>query len=202
VCSPEGVELRVSEFSAESEGVAGTAAPEVEAGLDTQLIHEVISRFGERLRRYLFRAIRPEDAEDALQEIYARLSRLAKGQPPPDFNATYVFKTADSVLRDLYRRRRSRASDAHTEISEVLASDTPSPFDEVRWRQNVELIRAAIRQLPPAERRVLLQHRVEGRSLTDISQTSRTPMRTVQRQLSQALARCRVILKDCGWFET
>lgn len=169
---------------------------------DVRLVHEVMARFGTRLKRYLCRAIKPEDADDALQEIYVRLSRLAKGVPPPDFNATYVFKTADSVLRDLYRRRRTRESEAHIELPEALATERPSPFDEVRWRQNANLIRQAIGRLPPAERRVLLQHRVEGHSLADIAQRSGTPMRTVQRQLSQALIQCRTILKDSGWFET
>ncbi|CAL4869553.1 hypothetical protein MMA231_03845 (plasmid) [Asticcacaulis sp. MM231] len=171
-------------------------------GDDARLMHEVMARFGVRLKRYLYRAVKPEDADDALQDIYARLSRLARGVPPPDFNATYVFKTADSVLRDLYRRRRTRESETHIELPEALATERPSPFDEVRWRQNADLIRQAIGRLPPAERRVLLQHRVEGRSLADISQRSGTPMRTVQRQLSQALIQCRAILKDSGWFET
>lgn len=164
-------------------------------------VHHVMARFDERLRRYLARALKKEDVEDTLQEIYLRLSRLAQGEPPPDFNATYVFKTADSVLHDLYRRRRSRHDGDHDEIPDHLAAEQPSPFDELRWRQNADLLRAAIAQLPTPERRVLLQSRIEGLSLGEISRKNRTPMRTVQRQLSQALAHCRDSLKECGWFE-
>ncbi len=164
-------------------------------------LHQVVAGFDGRLRRYLARALKAEDVEDTLQEIYVRLTRRAQGDPPPDFNATYVFKTADSVLNDLYRRRRSRHSGAHDELPEDLATERPSPFDELRWRQNADLLRAAIAKLPPPERRVLLQSRVEGLSLDEISRRNRTPMRTVQRQLSQALSHCRDSLKECGWFE-
>lgn len=164
-------------------------------------VHQIVAGFDGRLRRYLARALKAEDVEDTLQEIYMRLARRAKGEPPPDFNATYIFKTADSVLNDLYRRRRARHSNAHDELPQDLAAERPSPFDEVRWRQNADLLRAAIAKLPPAERRVLLQSRIEGLSLDDISRRNRTPMRTVQRQLSQALSHCRDSLKECGWFE-
>lgn len=164
-------------------------------------VAQVVAGFDGRLRRYLARALKADDVEDTLQEIYMRLARRAQGDPPPDFNATYVFKTADSVLHDLYRRRRARHSAEHDELSEHLPAERPSPFDEVRWRQNADMLRAAIAKLPTPERRVLLQSRIEGLSLDEISRRNRTPMRTVQRQLSQALSHCRDSLKECGWFE-
>ncbi len=164
-------------------------------------IRAVVAAFDGRLRRYLARGVKPEDIDDTIQEIYARLSRQAMSPTPPAFNATYVFRTADSVLCDMFRRRRTRGSDS-IELPETLAADQPSPFDELLWRQNADRLRQAIAKLPPAERKVLLQSRIEGLSLNDIALKNRTPMRTVQRHLSQALAQCRDSLKECGWFET
>ncbi|UDF05231.1 RNA polymerase sigma factor [Asticcacaulis sp. AND118] len=161
----------------------------------------LIERLDGRLRRYLGRALRPEDADDALQDIYARLMRLAHREPPPEFNITYVFKTADSVMRDLYRRRRRRESDQHVELSDNLPEDAPTPFDELRWRQNADLLRQAIRKLTPQERLVLMLHRVEGLKLNEISQKQGIPLRSVQRLLADALAKCRHNLKDSGWYE-
>jgi len=170
------------------------------SGEDARLIGIVVERFDARLRRYLARAMKPEDIDDGLQEIYTRLARLARTIPPPDFNASYVFKTADSVMRDLYRRQRSRGG-AHDEISDDVAADQPSPFDQVRWRQNMDKLRQALARLPEAERRVLLQNRIEGLTVNDIARKTGTPVRTVQRQLSQALLKCRETLKAYGWFE-
>ncbi|MFT4076169.1 MAG: RNA polymerase sigma factor [Asticcacaulis sp.] len=164
-------------------------------------MHTLMARFDSRLRRYLGRALAPADAEDALHDIYVRLARQARLIPPPDFNTTYVFKTADSVLHDLYRRRRSHNYGAHVELPEELAARTPSPFDELRWRRNVDLLKRAIAGLNREERLVLMMHRVEGRKLTEISQKQRIPLRTVQRLLADALAKCRDKLKDSGWFE-
>ena len=165
------------------------------------IMAELMQRFDARLRLYLRRFLAPADVEDALQDIYLRLTRLAGRVPPPDFNATYVFKTADSVARDLRRRRLGRGGDRHVEVSDDLAHDAPSPFDEVRWQQNADLLRRAIASLTRDQRMVLMMHRVEGLTLVVIAERQRIPLRTTQRLLADALARCRHKLKDCGWFE-
>ncbi len=180
----------------------GPSMKSAEAGEKTrETVASLVARFDVRLRRYLHRFLNPIDAEDALQDIYARLLRLSQKIPPPEFNAVYVFKTADSVVRDLHRRRQSRAGGHHVELPEDLAREDPSPFDELRWRQNAVLLRRAIAALSREERMVLMLHRVEGLKLTEIAARQRMPLRTVQRLLADALARCRHRLKDCGWFE-
>lgn len=171
------------------------------AGNAAAQVSGLIERLDGRLRRYLGRALRPDDADDALQDIYARLVRLAQREPPPEFNITYVFKTADSVIRDLYRLRRRREGDQHVELTDNLPEDAPTPFDELRWRQNAEILRQAIRKLSSQERLVLMLHRVEGLKLTEISQKQGIPLRSVQRLLADALAKCRHNLKDSGWYE-
>ncbi len=175
-------------------------APEPAASSTTIMV-DLVQRFDARLRRYLGRFLAPADVEDALQDIYLRLTRLAAGVPPPEFNATYVFKTADSVARDLRRRRLGRGGDRHVELPEDLAHEGPSPFDEVRWQQNADLLRSAIAALPRDQRLVLMMHRVEGLTLVEIAARTRKPLRTTQRLMADALARCRHRLKDCGWFE-
>ena len=165
------------------------------------IVADLVERFDARLRRHLGRFLVSADVEDALQDIYLRLTRLAAGIPPPEFNATYVFKTADSVARDLRRRRMGRGGDRHVELPEDLADEGPSPFDELRWQQNADLLRRAIASLPREQRLVLMMHRVEGLTLVEIAARTRTPLRTTQRLMADALARCRSRLKDCGWFE-
>lgn len=164
-------------------------------------VASLVARYDGRLRRYLRRFLSTSDVEDALQDIYARLLRLANKIPPPEFNTVYVFKTADSVVRDLHRRNMSRAGGLHIELPEDLAQEEPSPFDELRWRQNVILLRRAVASLSRQERMVLMMHRVEGLKLIEIAERQKLPLRTVQRLLADALARCRHKLKDCGWFE-
>lgn len=167
----------------------------------TENLRDLLNRYDGRLRRYLSRALNTADSEDALHDVYARLARQANRIPPPVFNSTYVFKTADAVVYDLYRRRISRSAGQHVELTEDIAAETPTPFDLMRWKQNAALLQAAIRSLPREERMVLMLHRIEGQKLTEIAQSQRIPLRRVQRLLAQALARCRVKLKDSGWFE-
>lgn len=167
----------------------------------TKRLEALWQRFDGRLRRYVVRVSRAEDAEDILHDIYTRLARQAHADPPPEFNATYVFRTADSVLRDRYRRHKSHQREHHIEVPHDLAAPSPSPFDEVRWRQNADALRKAIAGLNRQERLVLLMHRIEGHKLTEIARSQNIPLRSVQRLLAGALAKCRHKLKDSGWFE-
>jgi len=179
---------------------AGSAGVNARPKPDASIAY-LIENYDHRLRRYLSRSLKPEDVDDVLQGIYTRLARAAQQEAPPVWNATYVFKTADSVTADLFRRRRTRCASAHDEIPPDLPADQPSPFDELRWRQNAQLLRRAIDALPPREKQVLLQSRIEGLGLAEIARLNNAPLRTVQKQLSSALASCRDTLKANGWFD-
>lgn len=114
----------------------------------TDAVQDLVGRFDGRLRRYVSRFLEPVDIDDALHDIYARLARQAARIPPPSFNSTYVFKTADGVLRDLHRRRQSRDAGRHVELTEDIPSDTPTPFESTRWKQNLDVGRQEVLESP------------------------------------------------------
>ena len=183
--------------SAHSENVVAFS-PAVRAGGDG--VREAMERYDRRLRAYFLRLMTPADAADAVQDVYARLASAAKDDRDRRFSAAYVFRTADSVARDAWRRSRTRGGE-HAELTENEASDTPTPFEEVRWRENARSLQAALAALPPRRRKVLMLHRIEGLSLIAISRRTGWPLRTVQRHLAEALAACRASLEAQGWFD-
>jgi RNA polymerase sigma factor (sigma-70 family) len=166
-----------------------------------EAIRAIVRKHDGQLRRYLARALRnPDDVADALQDLYTRLTlRLRDGA---EFlpSVGYLYRIADSVVLDRHRRSQARGGKGHVELPETLASTAPSPFSQVRWKQNLEVIRAAVNGLPPMQRRILLLHRLEEMSLQEISEELRVPLRTVQRHLSQALLACREKFEEVGWF--
>jgi len=166
-----------------------------------QGVRSAVERYDGRLRRYFLRIMTPADAADAVQEVYTRLLMASRQDPDREFAAAYVFRTADSVARDARRRRQVREGDAHTELPEEIGSEDPSPFDDVRWREQARQLQAVVNTLPPRERRVLLMHRVDGLSLVEIARRTGRPLRSVQRNLANALATCRARLETAGWFE-
>jgi RNA polymerase sigma-70 factor (ECF subfamily) len=164
-------------------------------------IRAIVRRHDGQLRRYLGRALRNrDDVADALQDLYARLALRLRDGGDFEFTVGYLFKVADSVVLDRHRRSQARGGQGHTELPDSLASTAPSPFAQVRWKQNLDVVRAAVNSLPPAQRRVLLLHRLEELSLTEISEELGMPLRTVQRHLSNALLACRERFEAVGWF--
>ena len=163
-------------------------------------LRKLIQSYERRLYRHLSRKLNQQDVEDALQEIYIRLTRILRLEAPTELNAGYVFKVANSVIHDLYRRRKVRHFDNHVEIDHDLEAKAPSPLDELLWRQTAEIVKQAINQLPKIERRILLMHRVDTMTLNEISKELDIPLRTVERQLCRALATCRLKLEELGCF--
>lgn len=162
----------------------------------------VIETYDRRLARYLARRLPADDVPDALQEVYGRLTRVLGADPQAQLQAAYIFKTADSIVRDHFRRRRVRQHGAHVEIDDHLPEPGPSPFDSLLWRQNLARVRQALDTLPPMQRRILLLHRLDGMSLPDVARELGVPLRTVERHLSRALAACRIKLEEAGWAST
>ncbi|MBB3870888.1 RNA polymerase sigma factor [Brevundimonas mediterranea] len=195
---------QVSEADAQSPTTYRTDGPpdlHLEAVDATACLQDLVARFDGRLRRYMASTLSRADTDDAVQDVYARLVRQANRSTPPEFNTTYVFKTAQGVLIDLYRRRRSRDADRHVELDDDLVSDGLTPFEAVRWKQNAELLRAAILSLPREERLVLMLHNIEGERLTYVAHRLGLSRAAVQRLLARALSRCRARLRHSGWYE-
>jgi len=165
-----------------------------------QALRRLIETYDGRLHRYLARKVPDAEIEDAVQEVYGRLSRVLAADPGAQLLSSYVFKTADNISRDQFRRRRVRQQDQHVELPENLTQSEPSPLEHLHWRQNLSAVKAALNRLPPVQRRILLLHRLEGMSLPEVSAELDMPLRTVERNLSRALGACRTELEEAGWF--
>ncbi len=173
----------------------------------TRALAAVIEAYDRRLSRYLLRRLPADDVADAMQEVYSRLTRILSADPQAQLAAAYIFKTADSIVRDLFRRQRVRQHSAHVTIddhepAQQLASSTPSPFESLLWRQNLAKVKQALDTLPAVQRRILLLHRLDGMSLPEVAQELGIPLRTVERHLSRAVSACRLTLEEAGWPST
>jgi len=144
------------------------------------------------LRRYLLRQLGSIDAtEDAAQETFLRMLRYQAVGNPGERRAL-LFRIAASVVADRRRYAKSRRANNHCAIEDQeLVSDAPQPDRHVDNHQHLVLLQRAILALPPRCREVFLLHRFEGLSYRDIAHRFGTSERTVENQISHALAVCR-----------
>lgn len=118
------------------------------------------------LQRYLWRLTgSPEQAEDLVQETFVKALRARSRCRSDDQVGAWLFRIARNTARDSFRREHRRSSTPLTELHiQTLAAETvESELDEA------EPIQAALAQLPPAYRDLLLLHSYAGYSLAPAS---------------------------------
>jgi RNA polymerase sigma factor (sigma-70 family) len=153
-------------------------------------------QYAGQLRRFLIRRLkeRPHDVDDLAQQVYVRLLAVAKEgslvrQPP-----AYMFRVAASVLSDFYdaeKKRRHVVSDADALLA---AAENAAGPDELHALELREELGAALEQLPPTQKAVLLLQEVEGYQYKEIALKLRLSVDTVHKYVTVAKAKLRTIL--------
>ena len=137
---------------------------------------------------------RPERAEDAVQDAFARLwtsgVRLT-GDPVP-----YVFAAVRNAAVDQMRRKNAAARKLErVSIYDCLPAD---PAAQAVSTEAHHLVRDAIDALPGAEREALVMKTYAGLTFDQIARALGEPLQTVASRYRRALARLARQLKGNG----
>ena len=122
------------------------------------------------LTRYFLRAINDRtDAEDLVQEVFLRIVRRGELDSYAGFTS-YMFLTADSVLKDRNRRRVVRLAGQHVSFDpDVHTGELPSLDRELDARDELRATSTALAQLPERTRSVFTLRRLDGLSFAEIA---------------------------------
>ena len=156
----------------------------------TRWFSEQVTPHEPALRGYLHGMANPADIDDLVQETYARLLR-ARERGPITHPRGLLFATARNAARDLFRRRTASPifPVAETEVLRVF-DDAPGAAEVASRRQEKELLTAAIAELPPRCREILVLRKFENLSHREIAARLGIAEHTVEAQLTKALHRC------------
>jgi RNA polymerase sigma-70 factor (ECF subfamily) len=172
---------------------------------DVGLLDELIVRYQHRLLRYLlYLTSNREQAEDLFQEVWMRV--LVRGG---QFNGkarfdTWLFTVARNLVIDLRRKRTMSSLDEMFEASGdedrpmgiEIAADAPSPFDEYAGGEDRARLAAALLEMEPLYREVLVLRFHEDLSLEEIANVTRAPLSTVKSRLYRGLASMKPKLQE------
>lgn len=172
------------------------------ADQDEQLA-EVVTR--ERLRLFDFirrRVADPGDAEDILQDVFAKLVEANRLLMPIDHITGWLFRVARNRIIDLFRKTRpARLGDlAAGEDERLLAEDLlPSPDagpDALYARHElIDELEAAMAELPRAQRDVFVAHEIEGRSFKEMAEATGVSVNTLLSRKRYAVQHLRARLQ-------
>ena len=126
----------------------------------------------------------PEDAEDILQEAYAKLwskrDALETVRSPEAFAVTTVRNLCLDYLRSPHSNSRSAP------LEEVTRHSEDSPERQVELRDQLRQVRRLIEELPPYQRQVIRLRGMEDCSLEEIAQITGFSDANVRTLLSRA----------------
>ena len=167
------------------------------------------TEFVERQSRFVFKVAwailrNTQDAEDIVQETFFKSLRAFDSfEPSTNFKA-WIF----CILRNTFLTSRTGISVSRTVFLEDqacvfnIAAADPSPEEIVIRLDNQEVLRAALEQLQPSLREVLLLCDVDEMKYKDIALILGVPIGTVMSRISRARQALRQILRpQLGEFQ-
>jgi RNA polymerase sigma factor (sigma-70 family) len=150
-----------------------------------------LQRYVHALHQFLVRRVGNQGtAADLMQEICVRLAAANHGQPIKHPGA-YLFQVAEHVVIDHLRHDLPFRQKYVGAPSETLPAPTPTPEAVASANEQLRVLRQAILDLPPRCRTIFLLHKVEHLSYGDIATRLGISRKTVEKQVSKALAHCR-----------
>lgn len=149
------------------------------------------------LQRFFRRRVNsPETAADLTQETFLRLLRAGPAATLRDPKA-YLFRTARNLVIDHHRSAKDRHSSPVADAEwRALRDPHPSPEATVLSREELDVVRQAIADLPPRGREVFLLHKFEGLSYAEIAGRLGIAKNTVVVHMVRSLAHCKKRLDE------
>ncbi|HEV2018617.1 MAG TPA: RNA polymerase sigma factor [Gemmatimonadaceae bacterium] len=129
-----------------------------------------------------------EDAEDAVQEGFLRAYQAFDRFDPAQAFGAWLNRIVANAALDLARRKKVRTAE---ELSESMATTFRDPAED---RELSERLEAALAQLPPRARSVIVLHDVEGFTHAEIGELLAIPGGTARSDLHHARQKLRQLL--------
>ncbi|WP_295991890.1 sigma-70 family RNA polymerase sigma factor [Rugamonas sp.] len=140
------------------------------------------------LQRYLRRHCREsEDVADLRQEVYVRLYEAARRQRP-DLVKPFVFATARNLLIDRARRAQIVSIEAIADLDLLdMSADELTPERHVGGNQELQLLQAALEDLPTRCREVVQLRKIDGLSQREVARHMGITEGTVEKQIAKGM---------------
>ncbi len=144
-----------------------------------------------------------QDAREIAQEAFLRVH---KGLPQFHGGSsffTWLYRIVTNLSIDLMRKPSRREAELHFALeiddaeSALLPAADADPYDVVRRGELSERIYAALEQLPPYHRGVILMREVEGMSYEEMAEAMQVSKGTIMSRLFHARKKLQRALLDC-----
>jgi RNA polymerase sigma factor (sigma-70 family) len=126
-------------------------------------------------------------AEDAVQEAFCRLHRLA---PAPGELKAYAFRTVRNAALDIARRPWPAAA-----LDESILDPTPGPQEDAVEHELAQRAAAALKNLGDEEREAIVLRIYGDMTFREIAELCNTPLGTVTARYQRGLEKLRTLME-------
>ena len=153
----------------------------------------LVKQYTPTVYRFVYRMLRNEqDARDITQDTLIKVMRNLHRYDPNRKFSTWVFGIARNTAIDETRRRKRVAPPPKKEPK----YEGPDAYDESVRGQRARTLHAAMDQLPPKYREVLVLYHFEHLKYREIAESLELPIGTVMNRIFRARQRLRTIYEQ------
>jgi len=154
------------------------------------LLDRLVSELGPRLFAYIRRAYgNLQDAEDIVAETFCRAAKNIGAMRQSTRPDLYLLTITRNLCRDRFRRQRPEA--VPDDKLERQAADSVEPVDAALTGEQMELMRAAVAELPANLREVAVLRLSVGLKFEQIAEVLHIPLGTALSRMHTAVQRLR-----------
>lgn len=158
----------------------------------------LVQRFTPPVYRFALRMLGDEqDARDAAQDTMIKVLRSLDRYDDNWRFTTWIFGIARNTCIDEHRRRRRRGDPVDDEV----ADGQPGPHELSSRAERARLLHAALDDVPPLYRDVLILYHFEHLKYEEIAEALDVPMGTVMNRIFRARKKLREALAARGGAE-
>jgi len=137
-------------------------------------------------------------AEDVAQETFLRVYRAANHYKPKAKFTTWLYRIVINLCFDEQRKRAKAVAPLEDVDPAVLAE---SDCNAAERKEVVKSVKTAVNELPERQRLVVILHRYDGLSHTEIAEVTGWTTSAVESLLVRAYANLREKLKKIKYFD-
>lgn len=164
------------------------------------LFRQLVSQHQGRLYRFVTKYVdHPDDAADIAQQAFAEASRTIATFRGESKLSTWLFGIAMNMVRNYLSRAPHRIYKFESEESlSSVASAIIEPSEHLNQRETLQLVFAALAELPEEMGEVLSMVAIEDVSYQEVADKLGIPLGTVRSRVSRARAGLRLHLEKAG----
>lgn len=161
---------------------------------DAEAYAGLVARYRDRLGRYATHLLgNRADAEDAVQEAFARAYRALERCEAPERFGAWLFQILVNRCRTIGRQRARRERVVTANEAALAEADVAHPADRQAWR---EAIRWALDRLPSEQREAFLLKHVEDLSYEEMVELTGVGESALKMRVKRACETLRALLTE------